>query len=677
MTPRSSTQVDSPQAEPWAVRSLGGRVLVVLIAMATAIAIRSALDPIFASRLPYVMFALASVLVTWVAGAWAGFSLLPAGWVLGHLLWVEPRGELLAWKGTSDFLQAAIYLVAGSLFVAFIARARRMHDRSAEVQLARQAAEAARYAREERLRISEESLHVALDLVGMATWTVDLRSGETSWSERHFHLLGLDPARATASIETWLAGVHPDDRERVDAAWRTARASGGLFRETYRVVWPDGTMRWMEARGGFLIDDAGLPMIGTGAFHDVTERRRDQEARERLLENAERLRHAAEVARADAEQASIAKDHFLATLSHELRSPLQGMVGWIAVLRSGRLDTERAGRAIDAIERSVRLQSQLVSDLLDVSRIVAGKLQLAMAVVDLCAVVEATVEEMRPMALRGDVTLRTTSQPGAFVAGDAERLQQIVANLVSNAVKFTRPGGTIEVRCVPRAGTVLIEVADDGEGIEPSILPRIFDRFAQADSSPTRRHGGLGLGLAIVKHLTEAHGGHVDARSDGVGRGATFTVTLPAARPPEERPALTAASGSRGAALGGIGVLLVEDDDASRESLALFLEDKGAHVVQASCATDALAAFRAHRPEIVVSDLGLGAIDGYRLLEWIRATERGRDVPAIALTGFASAQDRSRVLAAGFQAHVAKPAQPDELVATMRRALDRVGPGER
>jgi PAS domain S-box-containing protein len=671
MTSSSSAQVEASAAEPWTVRSPVGRAIVVLAAAVAVVATRAALDPVLGSRLPYVLFAIASVVVTWVAGAWAGALLLVAGWVMGNVLWVEPRGVLLPWKGASDFTQAVIFFAAGALLVAFMARARRVQERSVEALRAREAAEATRRAREESLRISEESLHAAMDLVGMATWTVDLRSGETKWSERHFHLLGLDPDDAVASPETWLSRVHPQDRARVARAWEEAQRSGGLFRETYRVVWPSGTVRWIEARGGFLRDEAGRPMVGTGAFHDVTERRLDHEARERLLENAERLRVEAEAARADAEQASIAKDHFLAILSHELRSPLQGMVGWIAVLRSGRLDTARAARALDAIERSVRLQAQLVSDLLDVSRIVAGKLQLAMSVVDVCAVVEATTEEMRPVAQRGDVILRTSSVPRAFVSGDAERLHQIVANLVSNAVKFTRPGGCVEVRCRTRDGDVVIEVEDDGEGIAPEILPRIFDRFAQADSSPTRRHGGLGLGLAIVKHLTEAHGGHVDVRSAGIGKGTTFTVTLPAARPPEERPALAGSASAGGEAmLGGVGVLLVEDDDASRESLALFLEDKGARVVQASSASDALAAFREHRPEILISDLGLGAVDGYRLLEWIRATDRGRSIPAIALTGFASAQDRSRVLAAGFQAHVPKPAHPDELIATVRRALE-------
>ena len=671
MTPPPSAQVEASEAEPWTVRSRAGRVIVTLVAAGLVVAIRGLLDPILGDRLPYVLFAIASVMVTWVAGAWSGATLLAAGWLLGNVLWVRPRGVLMAWKGASDLTQVVIFFAAGALLVAFMERARRVQERSAEALRAREAAEASRRAREERLRISEESLHAAMDLVGMATWTVDLRTGETNWSERHFHLLGLDPEHAVASPETWLERVHPHDHERVARAWEEARASGGLFRETYRVVWPDGTVRWIEARGGFLRDEAGRPLVGTGAFHDVTERRLDHEARERLLENAERLRIEAETARADAEQASVAKDHFLATLSHELRSPLQGMVGWIAVLRSGRLDTARAARALDAIERSVRLQAQLVSDLLDVSRIVAGKLQLAMSVVDVCAVVESTTEEMRPVAQRGDVVLRTSSVPRAFVSGDPERLHQIVANLVSNAVKFTRPGGSVEVRCEPRGGDVTIEVEDDGEGIEPDILPRIFDRFAQADSSPTRRHGGLGLGLAIVKHLTEAHGGRADARSAGPGKGATFTVTLPAARPPEERPALAAAASATGdAALGGVGVLLVEDDDASRESLALFLEDKGARVVQASCASDALIAFREHRPEILISDLGLGAVDGYRLLEWIRATDSGRGIPAIALTGFASAQDRTRVLAAGFQAHLPKPAHPDELIATVRRALE-------
>ncbi len=531
-------------------------------------------------------------------------------------------------------------------------------------------ADATRREREQRLLVSEASLQTALDLVGMASWTIDLRRDEMVWSDRLFHLLGLDASSAVPSIETWLASVHPEERERVAAAWREARRAGTPLRSTYRVVWPDGTVRWIDAACGFLRDDHGQAIVGIGAFHDVTERRLAHEARERLLAREERLRAAAERARVDAEQASQAKDHFLAVLSHELRSPLQGMIGWLSLLRSGRLDAERSRHAIDAIERSVRLQAQLVSDLLDVSRIVAGKLQLAVGLVDLGAVVEGTVEEMRPLARQNRITLRSHAVQGAFVAGDAERLHQVFANLVSNALKFTPAGGVVDVRCARSENEAEVTVQDTGEGIAAHALPHIFDRFAQADSSPTRRHGGLGLGLAIVKHLTEAHGGQVSARSDGPGKGSVFSVRLPLARPAHVPARYGLAGPPTSDALQGIGVLVVEDDEASRESLAIALEERGARVVQADCADRALEAFRTHRPQVVISDLGLAPVDGYGLLGSLRALEVGRAVPVIALTGFASAEDRARVFAAGFQAHLTKPAHPDEVVGTVLRTLE-------
>jgi PAS domain S-box-containing protein len=395
------------------------------------------------------------------------------------------------------------------------------------------------------------------------------------------------------------------------------------------------------------------------------------------IENAQ-LYAEERAARSEAEQASRAKDDFLAILSHELRTPLQAMLGWARMLRTGKLDEAAARRAAEAIERNTRLQTQLIEDLLDVSRIVAGKLQLDERPVHLVPVIEAAVEAVRAEAEAKALTIETELDPSASpVWGDPARLQQVAWNLLSNAVKFTPPAGHVDIRLERADGHARLVVRDDGQGFGADLLPHIFERFRQADSSASRRFGGLGLGLAIARELVEMHHGRIEAASDGEGRGATFTVTLPIMplpaptsrrRRPARRRRAPQLSG-----LGGIRVLAVDDESDTRQLLAAVLGQAGADVRTAASASEALAVFDAWRPDVLVADLAMPDEDGLMLMRRVRArpVEAGGAVPAVALTAFARAEDQERALAAGFHAHVAKPADPAQLVSLLADLIRR------
>jgi PAS domain S-box-containing protein len=379
---------------------------------------------------------------------------------------------------------------------------------------------------------------------------------------------------------------------------------------------------------------------------------------------------------AESEAANRSKDEFLATLSHELRTPLTSMLGWVRMLRGARLDAEQTARALETIERNTRLQAKLIDDLLDVSRIVAGKIKVEQQQVDLAAVVSEAVQSLRREAEVAAVELAVAlAHDAGAVIGDVVRLQQIVANLLSNAIKFTPPGGRIAVVLERIEDTsVRLVVRDSGVGIRPELLPRIFDRFLQGDASRTRGRGGLGLGLAIVRHLVELHGGFITADSDGPGHGATFTVTLPTVDRMRsgETPPLTRAHAVNGRPLDGLRVLAVEDHDDSREVIRVALAERGAQTVVVGSVDEALAVLDREPIDVLVSDVGMPHRDGYALVEALRELERARGrrpIPAIALTAYAGRDDRERLLAAGFQVHVAKPIDPDVLAETVARAL--------
>jgi signal transduction histidine kinase/DNA-binding response OmpR family regulator len=410
---------------------------------------------------------------------------------------------------------------------------------------------------------------------------------------------------------------------------------------------------------------------------EIKERKQAEEARALMLVRERE-------ARAEAEQANRTKDEFLATLSHELRTPLTAILGWSHLLRSGKFDQDGVTRALDTIERNARSQSQLIDDLLDVSRIITGKLRLDVRPLELVPVIESVVESMRPAVEAKTIQVQVTLDASAGqIVGDADRLQQVIWNLFSNAVKFTPEGGGIEVRLERDGSHARLTVGDTGQGIDPQFLPFIFDRFRQADGSTTRKHGGLGLGLAIVRHLVELHGGSIKVHSEGTDTGTTFTVVLPlndaASRSSfEAEQSLHGNEGRRDSlqhstTLDGLRILIVDDEPDTRDMIAAVLARFGAEVRDCASAAEALTALKEWKADLLVSDIGMPEEDGYSLIGKVRQLDRqhGGDIPAIALTAYASTEDRARALDAGFQVHLAKPLNPEELISVVANATRR------
>jgi signal transduction histidine kinase/ActR/RegA family two-component response regulator len=434
------------------------------------------------------------------------------------------------------------------------------------------------------------------------------------------------------------------------------------------------------------IKNGGGRVLGVNVVvMDITQRKQTEEELERLLRQEK-------AARAEAESANRMKDEFLATISHELRTPLTSILGWARMLTGGGLTTPQASHALDVIAQSAQSQNRLIEDILDTSRIITGRLKLDAQPVVIERIFHAAVDVIRPSAeAKGIVLSEVVERPDGVVLGDANRLQQVIWNLLSNAVKFTGEGGNIEARLGRAEGQVEIRVKDSGIGIEPAFLPHVFDRFRQAEMSSTREYGGLGIGLAIVRHIVEMHGGSVSAASHGKGQGATFKIRLPlitasrlaqpvqaaqpaqpaqpggpspVAPPPELKERTTSENSHR---LNGVRVLLVEDNLDTLEMLKFIFNEAGAEVVTATSVDKALEALDRFKPDALVSDIAMPDRDGYDLIREIRAREpeRGGKIPAVAVTAYARAEDRVRVLASGFQMHIAKPIDPDELIAVV------------
>jgi signal transduction histidine kinase/CheY-like chemotaxis protein len=402
----------------------------------------------------------------------------------------------------------------------------------------------------------------------------------------------------------------------------------------------------------------------------LVEQKRAQEERARLL--------------AEAEEANRTKDEFLATMSHELRTPMTAILGWTHLLRTNAFGEADFARALETIERNAHVQTKLIDDLLDISRIITGKLRLDVRSVDLGSVIGAAVEATRPTAEAKAIRLQTLVDPKAGpVAGDHDRLQQVVWNLLTNAIKFTPKGGRVQVRLERVDSHVELTVSDSGKGISTEFLPHVFDRFRQADGTTTRVHGGLGLGLSIVRQLVELHGGTVAAESEGKDKGATFIVQLPLMVTRRDLTGTTRRHPTAGGAgsldahpsLEGLRILVVDDEADARDMLRAVLELCGAEVTTAESAEAALEIIGRSRPDVLISDIGMPLEDGYSFIAKVRATEAGQDerIPAIALTAYARVEDRVRALNAGFQVHVPKPIEPVELVAVVASLTGRTG----
>lgn len=483
----------------------------------------------------------------------------------------------------------------------------------------------------------------------------------TYFNEPWFQFTGR--ARERELGDGWLDGVHPEDRAACLETYARAFDERLPFRMEYRLRRADGEYRYVLDRGVPLTGEDGTFSSYIGSCIDVTD------AREAL--------QSAEAAKDAAEQASRAKDAFLATVSHELRAPLSPILTWVRMLRGKQLTEEQVDKALAVIDRNARMQAQLIEDLLDVARIVEGKLRLQVRPVALVPVIQNALETVRPAADAKDIRLQVVLDSTiADIPGDPDRLQQVVWNLLSNAVKFTPKGGRIHIVLERVNSHVELTVSDSGQGIPAEQLARLFDRFWQADSSTTRSHAGLGLGLAIVRHIVELHGGTVTADSPGPGKGSTFTVSIPVApvtRTTEElrrHPLFSDASSVPPTRLDGIRVLVVDDEPDTNESLRVLLDACGSEVRVAGSAAHALEILSRWTPDVLVSDIGMPVEDGYALLAKIRARPDGVGrIPAIALTAFASVEDRARLLSAGFKLHVAKPADPGELTAAIAAVL--------
>jgi PAS domain S-box-containing protein len=500
---------------------------------------------------------------------------------------------------------------------------------------------------------------LAPDMLGVAGFDGRLRQLNESWQRT----LGIAATELCASPVVDF--LHPDDRQAMRDQLRALSEGAPTARFENRHRHGDGSYKWLSWTAAAFREE-GLVYV---FVRDITFRKVAEEERLQLVREQE--------ARRAAERENERKDQFLATLSHELRSPLTPILGWTSMLRSGRLAPADAARALEVIERNARVQAQLVEDLLDVNRIVSGKLRMDMRPCDLRAIVEAGLEGARAAAAKRRIALAVElGDAPVAVVGDPARLQQVVWNLASNAVKFSDDGGTVRVALDVEGDLARLCVSDDGIGISEDFLPHVFQGFRQATGGSTRTHGGLGLGLTIARHIVQAHGGTVVAQSGGVGRGATFTVAFPRARGAAQEGSALAAeapgSGERigdGSALLGRVVLVVDDECDVRDVLQHVLERSGARVVSAGTVAEALAAAEADPPDLVVSDIGMPGADGYALLEQLRARPGLGRPAAVALSAYASHEDAARSLAAGFRAHLAKPVDAQVVVETLAGLL--------
>jgi signal transduction histidine kinase/ActR/RegA family two-component response regulator len=405
-------------------------------------------------------------------------------------------------------------------------------------------------------------------------------------------------------------------------------------------------------------------LIGIGGqIGQFTQRRRAEEDRAEMLKREQ-------AARTDAERANRLKDEFLATVSHELRTPLNAVIGWSRMLASGRLDRENSKHALEVIERNAWAQKQIIEDILDVSRVITGKLQLNLSSVDLVAVVDAALDAVRPAMEAKEIQIETLIDAGLrMISGDVDRLQQVVWNILSNAAKFTPNGGRVEISVSQNTTHVVIQVKDSGPGIDPAFLPYMFERFRQADGSTTRTHGGLGLGLAIVRHLVELHGGTIAVENRDDVSGAIFTIRLPLPSGDLRPEALTGAGSLRESqpeetSLEGLQILIVDDEQDTLDLINVELTQHGAKITAAASAEDALKALEQKEFDLLISDIGMPRMDGYDLIRQVREQEAGKDkrIPAVALTAYARIQDRMRAIRAGYSTHIAKPVDANELV---------------
>ncbi|MFN6487268.1 MULTISPECIES: PAS domain-containing protein [unclassified Nostoc] len=520
------------------------------------------------------------------------------------------------------------------------------------------------------LQESEARLKLAYKATQSGLWDWDITRNKAHVSEEYINLFGLDPSTKEITYELWLSRLHPDDRASAnEGVSRTMQQQQEHYEDDFRIIHPDG-IRWLAARGQVFYDAAGNAIRMVGNVQDITARKQTEIERDRLFQLEQ-------AARAEAERANRIKDEFLAVLSHELRSPLNPILGWTKLLQTRKFSETKTAQALATIERNAKLQTQLIDDLLDIAKILRGKLSINATPVNLAFVIESAIDTVSTAARSKSILLHSVLPNIGQVSGDSSRLQQIVWNLLSNAIKFTPKGGRVEIRLERVNEQAQIIISDTGKGINPDFLPYIFESFRQEDVSITRKYGGLGLGLAIVRQLVEAHGGTIAADSPGVGLGAVFTVQLPLLdiQPEIEQ---TDELSQKVLELTGIRVLTVDDDADARDLLTVLLTEYGATVLTVTCAAEVLANLESFQPDVLVSDIGMPEVDGYSLIQQIRTLtpEKGGQIPAIALTAYARVDDSQQAISSGYQRHVTKPLNPEELVQAVV-ALAQTQPNQR
>ncbi|BAZ28067.1 PAS/PAC sensor hybrid histidine kinase [Cylindrospermum sp. NIES-4074] len=624
--------------------------------------------------------------------------------------------ESMVFKGYS--LGAVDYLfkpIESEILKSKVAAFVDLFQKTAEVK--RQAAELIQL--NSQLKKSEEQFRSLSACSPVGIFLTDLVGHCTYTNPRYQTILGLTPAASLA--EDWWQLLYPEDQEQVVADWFTSINEGREFSRDFRILTPAGVLRWVNFRTSPMFSDQGEVISFVGTVEDISDRQQAEEERAKLIREQAALK--------EAKAANRMKDEFLATLSHELRTPLNSILGWAKLLRNRKLDPKATARALETIERNALLQEQLIEDILDVSRIIRGKLFLNLCPINLVSVIEAAVDTVRLQAqaknihfnfliicpdtgkketrrlggkeLTSSWSLSSSSSvpislappaPTFMVSGDPDRLQQVVWNLLTNAIKFTPQGGQVEITLSVVTGpekqhTAQIQVNDTGIGIKPDFLKYVFDRFRQADGSTTRTQAGLGLGLAIAHHLVELHGGSIHAESPGEGLGSTFTVKLPLLEAKDSLPVeasdITTETGetlernstmlSHPSPLEDLQVLVVDDDTDTRHFLTVVLQGSGARVTAVSSVNEALTEIKQYPPDILISDIGMPKEDGHTLIRKVRLmeAEQGGQIPAIALTAYAREEDSTEARAAGFNMYASKPVEITTLINMVAKLAGR------
>ncbi|MEO5721119.1 MAG: ATP-binding protein, partial [Chthoniobacterales bacterium] len=510
----------------------------------------------------------------------------------------------------------------------------------------------------ERFPRELEVLRLLADNIPQIVWVTRPDGTHEYYNQNWYEFTGLTPENSDE--EGWNRLFHPDDLASANAAWAEALRSGNPYDIEFRLKRAsDGAYRWFVGRASPHRNAAGEIVNWFGTCTDIHEQKLAQEA---LRDSNDHMK-----------QESRRKDEFLGMVSHELRTPLNAVFGWTRLMQENLLNEEERTEAINSIMRNTEAQARLIEDVLDITRIVNQKLSLKRVVLNVADLVRDAIEAVQPSAELQGLSLSSSIEgEDLLVNGDAMRLQQVILNLLTNAVKFTRRGGSVHLRVARERGCAAIEVADTGKGIAADLLPHIFERFRQGDSSSTRHHGGLGLGLTIAHQLVVMHGGQIEVQSEGEGRGSLFTVLLPivalarSAAPPPHSSSLEE-DNFPGNSLRGFHVMILDDEASVRDLVALTLAKCGASVTVASSVNDALGLMASLAPDVIISDIAMPGEDGYAFIEKLRGLPCP-SVPVIALTAYASLQDRERALASGFNGHLTKPVDPAALVRAIARS---------